>query len=163
CPVTLPAKGTFDLKTGGVTETYDLPSYQSMGTSHGLTLTYSSLTADPSPIFHFGYPSVGIGLGANLAVARLVILRGRLLYEVPGFVPDPGDTNPPAYLPAGDHFWRLTGETQFEAALQADLHALSTGVYTAELSSTIVLVLASAAETVQDFTFGLVNAVDSPF
>jgi RHS repeat-associated protein len=127
---TIPFASQVDLHSGAVEETEKLVSYRSLGQEHALTLRYDSLWADPRPITNFGYNNISVD-GNTLLVAKLAISRGTFQFQVPGFA-----NAPQSGLSGGENFWSVpAGAANVEAALQADLSAQPTGVYTYTLES----------------------------
>jgi RHS repeat-associated protein len=167
CPVTQPANSAFDVHTGAVTESVDLVTYQSLGETRGLALSYSSLTADPRPILHFSYSQV---YNANQTiVAKLAIQRGSFSYQVPGY--------PSAQygLTGGENFWSVltagsSGYTNgvIDAALQADLSTQPSGQYQYTLARGVQYIDPNAPSfsplgATETATFIHVNRVNSYF
>ncbi|WP_164103076.1 FG-GAP-like repeat-containing protein [Candidatus Laterigemmans baculatus] len=72
--------------SGAVMESHALPTYQSLGVSRGVRLTYDSLRADPRPIVHAGYSGVTQSDSLRL-VSRLTIERNDIRVTVPGYQP----------------------------------------------------------------------------
>ncbi|MEN1678275.1 MAG: putative Ig domain-containing protein [Planctomycetota bacterium] len=161
CPKeTAPAKSEVELHSGALQETIDLVTYQSLGEVRGVQLYYDSLNADPRPILHFGYNNIPAA-DPRLLVAELEFMRGDFMYQVPGFAGGKG-------LDGGEHFWSLPAEGgEVEAALQADLSALPTGVYNYTLRTGLFLegadgqLSGSFNGITGDVTIS--NMVDSPF
>lgn len=128
-----PFTSNVNLASGGIIETHELISYQSLGTSRGVTLTYDSLRADPSPIIHFNvdipFSSSGNGpTGSRFRViSKLSFKQGNFEYEVPGY--DGGQYG----LEGGEHFWNVpslgTDTISAKPAIQANLKDLASGVY----------------------------------
>jgi RHS repeat-associated protein len=80
---TLAVASDVELHSGAVLESHNLVTYQSLGVSRGLTLTYDSMTADPRPIEHFGFNEVQSDSAVRL-VAALTLSRGNFSFQVPG-------------------------------------------------------------------------------
>jgi YD repeat-containing protein len=169
-PATTPLNsGVVDLDSGAVIQTHDLVTYQSIGQTRGLSLRYDSLRADPRPIIHFGFPTVdpsalaGLNTSRLRMVAQLTILRGNFAMQVPGFA------NAPQYgLQGNEHFWVLPADPgQAEAALQANLSTLPSGVYDYQLTLGLRLFddnfqrLVGSATTVTGRILHI-NSIDSP-
>lgn len=72
------------LHSGVVVESHALATYQSLGVSRGVQLTYDSMRADPRPIVHSGYNGVTQSDSQRL-VARLTLQRDGLRMAVPGY------------------------------------------------------------------------------
>lgn len=131
----VPFTSEVELHSGAVIEKHSLVTYQSVGQTRGLTLVYDSLRADARPIIHFGFPVVspetlaGLNRDRLQLVAQLAFRQGNFEYQVPGFA------NAPQYgLEGNEHFWSVpAGVDRVEAALQADLRHLPTGLYEYEL------------------------------
>ncbi len=123
CPKeTVETNSNVELHSGALEETHDLATYQSQGEIRGVQLYYNSLNADPRPILHFGYNNIP-AMDDRLLVAELEFMRGDFMYQVPGYEGGKG-------LDGGEHFWSLPAAGgEIEAALQADLSMLPTGVY----------------------------------
>jgi|CXWL01.1.fsa_nt_gi RHS repeat-associated protein len=124
-----------ELGSGAIIESHVLPTYQSLGVERGVQLVYDSLRADPNQIIQIGQDAVSFDPSAYF-VGKLEI----------GYRNDDGtftgSTVPGGIMPGqgstGWHFWRVPdfGATPFgagvgnlEAAIQADLTALPTGLY----------------------------------
>lgn len=125
-----PGTSRYELRTGNVTESHDLVSYQSVGESRGLRLVYDSARVDSRPILSVQYedvPSQGDQL--RLAV-RGEICVGNSTVAIPGSAPG-------LYgLDGGFHFWQLpAGGGDLSGALQADLSTLPSGRYPYRLDS----------------------------
>ncbi len=125
------------LQTGAVTETHSLATYQSLGTTQGISLTYNSLRADARPIVHFNYdnvdPSIYSVPDALRLVAKLEVSgNDDFSYQVPGYA---GGNN----LSGGENFWKLPqGGGSVDAALQIDLRTQASGQYDYTLNSGIL-------------------------
>ena len=124
----VPATSIVELHSGNLRESHDLVSYQSLGVTRGLTLSYDSLRANPQPIVSFGYSNV-VALPSRRLMARMEIRQGDLRVQVPGFAG--GQFN----LPGGEHFWKITKSGDFRVALQADMTGLPTGIYEYDLTT----------------------------
>jgi YD repeat-containing protein len=158
---------TVELYSGAVIETHDLISYESLGQSRGVTLTYDSLRADPRPIVNFSYdnfnPSAVAPSFVDLlrVVADLTIRQGDFIFQVPGY------EGRQYGLKGGEHFWSLpTTSGSFGAGLQADMRDLPTGLYDYNLTSGIMLFVRDQfAGSTSTNTGKLlhVNTIDSPF
>jgi RHS repeat-associated protein len=124
-------------QTGEVTETHNLATYQSLGTTRGISLSYNSLRADARPILHFNYDNVDPNVYSVPDALRLVAklkLTGNdnFSYQVPGYA---GGNN----LTGGENFWKLpAGGGKVDAALQMDLRAQASGQYDYTLNSGIL-------------------------
>lgn len=128
-----PFTSNVSLVSGGIIETHDLVSYQSLGAARGVTLTYDSLRADPSPIIHynvdipFNISGRGPATGEFKLISKLSFKQGAFEYEVPGF--EGGQYG----LEGGEHFWDVPSSGQgnllAKPALQADLKELTSGIY----------------------------------
>jgi RHS repeat-associated protein len=121
------------LHSGALMETHELVSYQSLGQTRGLTLTYDSLRADPRPIVHFGYDNLRPSDG--IVYATMQVQRGAFEFELPGFSPTCDNLSIGCDLlaPFNSHFW---GETLggLDVALQSDLRQQPSGRYDYKLS-----------------------------
>lgn len=122
-PAMAPMTSEVELHSGALLETHSLVTYQSVEQTRGLTLRYDSLRADPRLIVHFGFPEVNASTLAGLnrdrlrLTAQFTLLRG-------GFS-----------TPGGTHYWTLPDEPgRAEAAFQADLSSLPSGIYDFELT-----------------------------
>jgi YD repeat-containing protein len=167
CPVTAPANSEFDVHTGAVTETVDLATYQSLGETRGVSLRYSSLTADPRPILHFRYSQIYNPY--QLIIAKLSVQQGAFSYQVPGY--------PTAQygLTGGENFWSvpMAGNPGYDngildAALQADLRTQPSGQYQYTVARSVQYIDPNAPSfaplgATETATFIHVNRVNSPF
>ncbi|MCH8186624.1 MAG: hypothetical protein IH862_11030, partial [Chloroflexi bacterium] len=93
------ASSEIQFYSGALIETHELVLYRSLGVSRGLTLRYSSLTADPRPIVHVGMDNVPF-LGPD---GRMVAILG---IDLGGFI-----------VGSGSRFWRLPQAGSFRGAL----------------------------------------------
>ncbi len=150
-----------ELHSGAVIETHDLVSYQSLGVSRGLTLTYDSLRADPRPILHLAYDDVPPVVGPFHLVAQLSVSWGSFTYQVPGFAG--GQFG----LTGGEHIWTLPESGgDIGAALQMDLRSQPSGQYRYDFNTGIrrfngqIFTGSSAMST---GTLLHVNTISSPF
>ena len=140
CPAKkVPSNSEIELHSGALTETHNLVSYQSLGQTRGLTLTYDSLRADPRPIVHLGYEDLNPEAITNAPnslklVAKVTVNGDNFTYQVPGYQgTDYG-------LSGGEHIWSIPGTRgQVDAALQIDLKDLPSGQYDYSLESGIYL------------------------
>jgi RHS repeat-associated protein len=155
------------LQTGAVEETHNLATYQSLGTTQGVTLSYNSLRADARPILHFNYDNVDPNVysvpDALRLVAKLKVTGSdNFSYQVPGYA---GGNN----LTGGENFWKLpAGGGKLDAALQLDLSNQASGQYDYTLNSGILGYAAGARGyigTTSDVTgkIVIVNSVNSAF
>jgi RHS repeat-associated protein len=158
-----------DLHSGAVLETHNLVSYQSLGQSRGLTLTYDSLRADTRPIIHFGFS--GEALPANLILTgRVEVQQGNFNYQVSpgGNLTENADNL---------HYWKLSGDRgNPSTAIQMDLRSQSSGRYKYNLSAGFYWANFVLSPITQQFEwvagwvernavgdFVNVNTIDSPF
>ncbi|MBW4554010.1 MAG: VCBS repeat-containing protein [Aphanocapsa sp. GSE-SYN-MK-11-07L] len=158
---------TVELYSGALNETHSLVTYQSGGESRGLTLSYNSLRANPTPIVHFGYDNVDANAMAPgfteylRLIAKMTVSNGSFSYQVPGYSGSRTGLT-------GSHFWKLpTTAGKVDAALQADLSALPTGVYEYSLQTGINLLVPDGRQVGSSSTntgkLVSVNSVDSIF
>lgn len=149
-----------ELDSGAIIETHNLVTYQSNGTTRGLTLTYDSLRADPSPIIHFDYTNVQADPSQRLVASLNFDVNG-FDYQIPGY------KGSNYGLTGGEHFWSIqTDAGNIDAALQADLSSLPSGQYPYELTSglrrfTGTLFAGSSTTTTGELLS--VNTINSPF
>lgn len=132
CEDSQPATSDVRTHSGELIETHDLVTYQSLGASRGITLTYDSLRADPRPILHFGYSDLGNPPDEFRLIADLAIRQGNVEYQLPGY------DGPEYLLGDGAHFWSIPGD-DIDAALQADLRSFESGRLTYDLQHGIYL------------------------
>src|SRR5262249_48872045 len=123
--------------SGAVVEQHDLPTYQSLGQTRGVSLVYDSLRADPRPIVHASYNDVNPAFysvpSALRLVTKLTVDRGSYAYQVPG---NAGGTN---NLTGGENFWTIPSTRgPVTGALQVDMRSQPTGVYDYTLESGIL-------------------------
>ncbi len=138
-----PFTSNVNLASGGIIETHELVSYQSLGISRGVTLAYDSLRADPSPIVHFNvdipltFAANGTRQSTFRVISKLSFKQGDFEYEVPGY--EGGKYG----LEGGEHFWNVPSRTQTggrisaKPAIQANLKDLASGVYEYDLQAGI--------------------------
>ncbi|MDJ0674655.1 MAG: FG-GAP-like repeat-containing protein [Calothrix sp. MO_167.B42] len=160
CEVTQPINSEVELHSGGVRETHNLVTYQSLGATRGLTLRYDSLRADPRHIVHFGYDDVPAN-SDNLLVASLEVKQGDFTYEAPGVAP--GEYG----LSGGENFWSLPASGgEVDAALQVDMGDLDSGRYEYELTAGLQIFTGDSFNGSSTTTTGElinVNRVNSAF
>ena len=130
-PYSCSAASTVTLQTGSLVETHDLVQYQSLGQSRGLTLTYESERANPSPIFHVGYESLNNSF-SNLRMTGSLSFPGldvRSGYQV-STLSAPGLPQNSAPYVRGDNVWNVPpGQDSADGAMQVDLTGVETGIY----------------------------------
>jgi RHS repeat-associated protein len=172
---TQPINSDVELHSGAVQETHNLVTYQSLGKTRGLALSYNSLRADPKPIVHFGADNIRYEQASgnsddiidNLFVAKLSVKQGDFEYQVPGVAK--GEYG----LSGGENFWSIPGRNSnnepfdINAALQVDMRSLPTGKYEYKLQSGIQLLTSEerfngSSITTTDEIIN-VNSIDSPF
>ncbi|MEZ6136991.1 MAG: FG-GAP-like repeat-containing protein [Pirellulaceae bacterium] len=118
---TQPASSDVELHSGALRESHTLAGYQSLGTTHSLSLQYDSQRASQRPIIHFGAENV-IDRDEKYLAASLSFQGSGLEIQVPGFAG--------VGLAGEFHFWDIPdGGGNIEAALQGDLSDLPTGIY----------------------------------
>ncbi|MHB8953754.1 MAG: FG-GAP-like repeat-containing protein [Pirellulaceae bacterium] len=122
-----PATSGVLLHSGALMESHSLVSYNSLGQTRELTLTYDSLRADPRPIVHFGYANLVGGSSDTRIFASMEIHRGSFRETVPGYLAPP-DPNLHSYFLEGKHYWS-TVVGDLDVALQADLRSQPSGRY----------------------------------
>ncbi len=167
CPV--PGSPVINLFTGGVTEQYSLPSYQSLGTAQTTTLSYDSTTADGTPIVRVGYDSIDTSSFTTfdnvVLMGLLTVQEGESTYVAPGYT----GTGTPG-LTGGEQFWSVptTGGSAY-ATFQVDMQDLPTGTYDYTaltgffgFSSNTHFAVAGSYATTNGAIY-LVNDTDSPF
>lgn len=149
-----------EMHSGAVIETHNLVSYQSMGETRSLTLTYDSLRADPRQIVHFGYDNAPADTAQKL-VAKLTVEGENFQYQVPGY------SGNQYGLTGGEHFWSMPNNGgSIDAALQVDLSALPSGQYDYTINSGIRrftgTIFAGSSTDTKDKLVS-VNTINSPF
>ncbi|WP_156804809.1 CARDB domain-containing protein [Synechococcus sp. PCC 6312] len=163
---TVPATSTVELHSGALVETHDLVSYQSLGMTRGLTLTYDSLRADARPILHFGYDNLNPAAITNAPerlklVTELTIHQKDFDYQVPGF------TGGQFGLDGGENVWAIPASGGgVDAAMQADLRSLPSGQYDYSLQAGVRLFVRDeflGSSTTNQGTLIHVNSLNSPF
>jgi RHS repeat-associated protein len=133
CPASFPINSEVVAKTGGVIETQDLVTYNTLGATRGLTLRYDSLTADARPILHCRYNQV---TNPNrVLIAKLTVNRGPFSTTVPGY------TGNQYGLTGNEHFWKVPSPAPtsgiVDGALQVDLSNQPSGSYSYTFASGI--------------------------
>ncbi|MEL6554066.1 MAG: peroxidase family protein [Cyanobacteria bacterium J06621_11] len=149
------------LQSGVVMETHDLVTYQSLGATRGVQLSYDSLRADPRYLVHFDYSITQRSRRQMTLVAELVLKQGEFEYKIPGNT----DTRLEG-LEGGEHFWKIPGADEISAALQADLKGQKSGRYEYDLTGGVYIVVEgelSGASEIATGHFVHVNSVDSFF
>ena len=173
---TQPINSDVELHSGAVQETHNLVTYQSLGKTRGLSLSYNSLRADPKPIVHFGADNIRYEQAPgnrnndavdNLFVAKLTIKQGDFEYQVPGVAK--GEYG----LSGGEHFWSIPGPTSnnepfdIDAALQVDMRSLPTGKYEYKVTGGLQVFTDeeefNGSSTTTTSEIISVNSIDSPF
>ena len=138
CPCTkaetVSVNSEVELHSGALTETHDLVTYQSLGQTRGLSLTYDSLRADSRPIVNVSYEGIDIARMSNIGnvkfVASLTVHDGTFSYDMPGYI------GTGLGLRNGDLIWSVPNNaTRIDAAMQADIRTLPTGEYGYTISS----------------------------
>jgi hypothetical protein len=134
CEASGASGSTVSFSTGAITETHDLVSYQSLGQTRGLTLTYDSLRADPRPIFHFDYDDVDPASIFSVPEALQVVARASVIVDGVEIVAE-GFDNPGEFgLRGGENFFSIpSGGGPLDGALQIDLSDQPTGIDTKKL------------------------------
>jgi YD repeat-containing protein len=164
CGESRPYNSEVLLHSGGVLETLELVTYQSLGVARGVTLRYDSLRADPEPIVAFSYVVDSrfgnTGFSNTFLVGKLAVQKGALKTEVPGSLGGGGSST-------GEHFWTITGPGTLTGAIQADMRTQPSGLYTYSVESGVLLgnptgELAGTTST-QSGSFVVVNSISSPF
>ncbi|ERN39815.1 RHS repeat-associated core domain protein [Rubidibacter lacunae KORDI 51-2] len=169
CESTQPLTSEVALYSGAVKEMHALPTYQSLGETRGVTLHYDSLRADPRHIIQFGYDDENIEIAswirdfANLRLAAELSFRnGQFETSVPGAESETYNLN------GTEHFWTIPNirTRDVEAALQADLGMLPSGIYDYTLTSGFRFLgnssLIGSSSTVDGILLH-VNGINSPF
>jgi len=160
-------QSTAEQHSGAFQERHDLVGYTSLGESHQLALHYDSLRADPQPIIHFFYRNIP---AADPSSPRYLVAR--LSAQLAGFEVDvPGLTLTDQYaqmgLLGGENFFEIPAAGgDYGAALQVDLRAGDTGVYSYTLDVGIVRNIGSSfvGDTIESTgTLPVVNSIESPF
>lgn len=123
---TVDLTSSVELHSGALREWHALPSYTSAGMTHQVVLRYNSEAADPRPIITFGY--AGITEVANRFLqAQLSITTNNLEIITSG----QSDTN-------GWLSWQIPDNAvQVQAAIQANLQDLPTGMYNYSLTTAL--------------------------
>ncbi|WP_370623539.1 peroxidase family protein [cf. Phormidesmis sp. LEGE 11477] len=138
-----PLTSEVELYSGGLVETHELPTYQSLGEARGVRLVYDSLRADARPVLEvvIDNPSRrGTVLASQLVMtADLSIDINGLEYKHPGFSgKELSPDGRPLVGATGKNFWRLPGESgPVSGKLQADLRSVETGVYNYSMTAGI--------------------------
>lgn len=149
-----------ELHSGAVRERHDLPTYESVGDSRGISLHYNSERADPRPIIHFGFGDTGSTFNDLRLVANLKYGRGEPTVQLPGYF------GSHSFLRPGDHIWSIPeGQDRATAALQLDLRDLTTGMVKYEIAARVTRVsnLYLGSDTVWEASLLTVNSIASPF
>lgn len=159
CTDTRGITSVVETHTGALVETHDLVSYQSLGASRGVTLTYDSLRADARPVVNFGYSNVR-GSSTQHLIAKLSVSNGEFTYQVPGY------QGSEFGLSGGEHIWSVPDQGDIDAALQVDLRSFDSGIYTYDLMSGLRnfngSVFAGTSTTSQGQIYHI-NSIDSVF
>ncbi len=170
CRTQGPTNSDVVLQSGAVVETDNIVSYQSLGVSRGLTLTYDSLRADPRHIVHFSYDNVDPSQIAGPAIVNDLRLVAKLSVSNNngGFVNQMSGIAAGQYgLSGGENFWSLPSTPgHIDAALQADMSSLKSGQYDYTLTSGIELLNGNQFSGTTTTTPGKiisVNSIDSAF
>jgi YD repeat-containing protein len=151
-----------ELHSGTLTETVKLVTYQSLGSTQGLSLRYDSMRADPRPILHFGMDNVPSAPDYRL-VGSLSVSRGNFTYQVPGYT-----GTDLRGLSGGENFWSIPpGGGSVDAAMQVDLRNQASGQYSYSLTAGVKTLcdcnylVGSSTTTIDKLT--IVNRRDSAF
>ncbi|UBF30105.1 FG-GAP-like repeat-containing protein (plasmid) [Kovacikia minuta CCNUW1] len=163
-----------ELYSGGVMESHELMTYQSLGETRGVQLQYNSLRADPRPIVHFGYDDVqydSVNNDKYRMIAKLTVKLGDgSTYQVPGY--EGHDYG----LTGGENFWKLPTPTSgstvdVDGALQVNLRNQASGIYDYDLTTGIKVLCNCPGEesyfygasTTQHDQLVIVNSINSAF
>ncbi|MEQ8848700.1 peroxidase family protein [Botrimarina sp.] len=156
-----PVASEVRLHSGEYVENHDLVTYESLGVTRGLTLTYKSLRADPRPIVHFGFDNPDL----PWMFASLEMFGDNFRQKVPGYVSDaifPGED----LTPRNHHFWQ-TNSQNADAAIQADLSNRASGLYDYRLDYGLGVYLGehrfSGTTRPYEGQVISINSIDSPF
>jgi len=156
CPFAAPSESTVTLQTGGLNETHELPSYQSLGESRSVQLVYDSERADPRPIIHVGYQNI-------FSLFPDIIMTGNVSFYDGVSIRSPGLVDPPAPYSPGDNLWTLPqGQSSADGAIQTDLSNVGTGVYKYRAITRLVAGTVRTSSSYED-TYVHVNTIDSVF
>ncbi len=129
CKATGGLTSVVELDSGALREEHRLVTYQSLGSTRGVTLSYGSLQAMPTPILSFKYENVPFVQGPWRLTARLMVEKDGVRIVAQGAQAQPG-------LSGGEHFWRLPpAGGDLEASIQMDMQSLESGIYDYELQS----------------------------
>ncbi|WP_370623551.1 peroxidase family protein [cf. Phormidesmis sp. LEGE 11477] len=125
-----------EMSTGGMVETHNLPTYQSLGETRGVQLVYDSLRADARPILNINAPSISSTFLRDIMrlTAKVKIFSDGIEYYLPGSPnPDPS-LGTAASNAIGKHYWRFPDKNEpTNAKLQADLRQFDTGIYSFDM------------------------------
>ena len=125
CEDGAPFTSVVSTKSGGLTETHSLVTYESLGESRGVQLVYDSLRADARPILRYDF--TGIPNWGNVVVTADLTIKGKdFSYQVPGF------SGNEIGVSSGQHFWKVpsnSSQSGMTIALQADLRDRASGRY----------------------------------
>ncbi|HEU6455925.1 MAG TPA: hypothetical protein VN201_10695, partial [Roseateles sp.] len=117
---------TVQMDTGVVNETHALVSYQSLGQTQQLTLSYDSLAADPRQIINFSFDDLGAELAAYRPHASAAELAsdGSLIMSVQ--VVATGEDGSSITTPM--QYWKVpAGQSTITAAMLVDFSGLPAG------------------------------------
>lgn len=152
-PAKIDTNSEVELHSGALTETHNLVTYNSLGRSRGLQLTYDSLRADPRPIVQFSYghlePKAITNAPERLKLlADLKIHRDGFDIQAPGY-PNftnssggelGGNLSSTSGLQDGKYLWSVPSTPgEVNAAIQSDLRSLSSGQYDYTLTTGVRL------------------------
>ena len=154
-----------ELGSGTLLESHSLVSYSTLGEDRALNLTYDSGRAFGQPIFGFARTDVE-GLDE-----RHVLMGKLIVGELKNQSLDSSDAIAQSRFNSGKNYWSIDGNNgRVDAAIQAELENLATGVYNYELTSSIMELdsdggeIKSNGETLTSSgKFVHVNTIDSVF
>ncbi|MCA9129039.1 MAG: hypothetical protein KDB22_18255, partial [Planctomycetales bacterium] len=154
-----PFNSTVSFQSGAVTETHSLPSYQSLGEAHNVTLYYDSDRADPRPILRVGFDNTANTFGVDLQLSgRVSLTTGRTTVFSQGLE----EGTYPFF--AGESVWTLPqGQDSARGAVQLDLSGVSTGIYSYVSISRLHAPRGVVASAVSSQPYVHVNTTNSVF
>jgi RHS repeat-associated protein len=121
-------KSEVSAQTGIVSDDRDLVTYQSQGTTRGVSLHYDSSRANPDKIFRIDGAITSGTFAQDTVTAKISIIANGIKQTLPGL-----NSGQAGGLNGGERIWTINSPQPINTAIQGDLSNLQSGVYQTEL------------------------------
>ena len=121
-------KSEVSTQTGIVSDDRDLVTYQSQGTTKGISLHYDSGRANPDKIFRINGEIISGTFAQDTVTAKVSIIANGIKQTLPGL-----NSGQAGGLNGGERIWTVNSPQLINTAIQGDLSNLQSGVYQTEL------------------------------